>query len=131
MPEPEMTEEQIQQINYEMAEGIIHEVMSLIEQEPCLHEKKCEVSPPMMLREAVMCVLAARDKKIAELQQQLQNEVAVRTVRDGEIKVLEECLKKIKRQGHYYCGIHEDTQMVIEQEPATRMYCPECEKEKS
>ena len=68
---PHWTPEQIDSINAEMADGIIHECIELLSKLPCHHGQSNVVTPPMMLREAILCSVgfekAAREKAEAAL----------------------------------------------------------------
>ena len=59
--------EQINQINYEMAEGIIAEIRETLEKLDCCHGNAAETMP-MFYREAILCAMEkAREEGRAEM----------------------------------------------------------------
>lgn len=54
---PHWSAGQIATINYEMAEGIIHEIRDTLAMVGCCHGHDMEDTPPMFYREAILCAI--------------------------------------------------------------------------
>lgn len=63
---PHWTPAQIDSINAEMADGIIRECIDTLAKLPCHHGPSNVVTPPMMLREGILCSISfARDAALS------------------------------------------------------------------